>query len=139
MERPAATLVRFWTDACPHCAATLPALEGLRMQLPDLRVLAIYHPKPAGPVEQAAILSLAAGLGFHGTVALDPGWERLTRWRPVAGRSAPTSYSLLLDRDGIVRWVHPGPRLHPSDEPAHADADRAYAELERRARDLTSP
>ena len=45
-----ATLVRFWTDTCPYCEASLPALEELRLRHgpAGLATLAVYHPKPRG-------------------------------------------------------------------------------------------
>src|SRR6266481_4602893 len=41
-------LVRWWTDGCHYCAATLPALETLRNRYADrgLVVIGVYHPKP---------------------------------------------------------------------------------------------
>src|SRR3954469_1772358 len=42
------TLYRWWTDTCPFCAASLPAIETLRLRYgpQGFRVVAVYHPKP---------------------------------------------------------------------------------------------
>src|SRR3712207_6168809 len=42
------TLYRWWTNGCPHCERTLPAVEALRKEFEPkgLRVVAVYHPKP---------------------------------------------------------------------------------------------
>ncbi|UCF68493.1 MAG: redoxin domain-containing protein, partial [Acidobacteriota bacterium] len=38
-------LIRWWTDTCPYCEASLPALEKLRQRYADrgLVVVGIYH------------------------------------------------------------------------------------------------
>ena len=43
-------VVRFWTDACPFCARSLPALQALAEEFRDRPVtfVAIYHAKPPG-------------------------------------------------------------------------------------------
>ena len=38
---------------------------------------------------------------------------------------------LVVDRDGVIRHVHPGPEFPPSDDPAHASCDADYRALER--------
>lgn len=128
-ERP--TLVRFFTDSCPYCAASLPALEDLRARTPELAVLAVYHPKPAREVTLEDARAHARALGFEGPVAVDGHWATLRELAPLAGASAPTSISILLDRQGRARWFHPGPELFPSDVPADGLAAADFADLER--------
>ena len=117
------TLVRWFTDGCPHCAASLPALEELRATYADagLATLAVYHPKPPRETTAAEAEGHARDLGYGGPVATDGGWSKLQRLLPEAGRSRPTSASLLIDGAGAVRWSHPGPRLHASDEDPAAE------------------
>lgn len=114
-----ATLIRFWTDECPYCDASLPALERLREELGPrgLATLAIYHPKPPRQVSAEEIRAAAVARGYHGPLAADLEWKALERiW--LSGRTEPsaTSASFLLDRDGRIRFVHPGPLFHPSGE-----------------------
>src|SRR5437868_2933321 len=47
-KTPQVTLYRWWTDDCPYCEATLPAIETLRTKYEPrgLRVVAVYHAKP---------------------------------------------------------------------------------------------
>lgn len=47
-------------------------------------------------------------LGFQFPVVIDPEWRTLKRWWQEAGGGDWTSVSLLLDRDGRVRHIHPG-------------------------------
>ena len=39
--------------------------------------------------------------------------------------------SFLIDRDGMIRWVHGGGEYHPSADPAHARCTVQYRELEK--------
>src|SRR5882672_5278832 len=52
------TLYRWWTDTCPYCEATLPALEKLRKkyEAKGLKVVAVYHPKPPRDVADETII-----------------------------------------------------------------------------------
>jgi len=115
-----ATLVRFWTDGCPFCEASLPALEELRAELGPrgLATLAVYHPKPPRSVAEDEVVAAARERGYHGPLAIDADWSALDRfWLRDRDRGA-TSASLLLDREGVVRFVHPGPVFHPADSAA---------------------
>ncbi|MCB9898680.1 MAG: redoxin family protein [Planctomycetes bacterium] len=127
-----ATLVRFWTDTCPHCRRSLPALDALLHEFADdgLAGLAVYHPKPPRPVSDDVVSQAAAELGWTGAVAVDADWTSLQAiWLDGDERRAATSFSLLLDADGVVRFVHPGPDLFPSDDDLDAEAARDYATL----------
>jgi len=131
-DQPArATLIRFWTDTCPFCEASLPAIESLRKEFGSrgLRTIGIYHPKPPRTVTDAHVTEAAAHLGYHGPLAVDEQWAALQRmWLSGGGRRA-TSASLLLDESGVVRFVHPGPEFHPSDDPEHTGCDNDYRAL----------
>lgn len=127
------TLVRWWTDACPFCETSLPALESLRTRYAarGLAAVAVFHPKPPHAVSDAEVLAAAERLGWHGNVRVDEDWSVLDRnWRAGHERAA-TSVTFLLDAHGVVRWVHPGPELHPSGDPAHAACAADFARLER--------
>jgi thiol-disulfide isomerase/thioredoxin len=126
-----ATLVRFWTDTCPFCEASLPAVEALREEFGarGLATLGIYHPKPPRAVSDAEVVEAAARLGYHGPLAVDEQWAALERMWLSAGDRRATSASFLLDSSGVVRFVHPGPEFHPSLEPDHATCAADYRAL----------
>jgi thiol-disulfide isomerase/thioredoxin len=110
-----ATLVRFWTDTCPFCARSLPQIEELRDRLgPEgFEAIGVYHPKPPRTVTDEDVVAAAARLGFTGPVAVDDDWSSLRSiWLtpPNEGRRA-TSASFLVDAQGVVRFVHPGPEF----------------------------
>ena len=116
------TLYRWWTNTCPYCEASLPAIEKLRSRYAEdgLAVVAVYHPKPPRAVADETITTMARRLGYHGTIAVDEDWSELKRFY-LAGRARrATSVSFLVDASGTIRFVHPGPVLFPSDDPAFA-------------------
>ncbi len=123
-----ATLVRFWTDACPYCRASLPAIDRLRREHAPagLDTVAVYHPKPPRAVADADVERAARELGYEGALAVDADWELLRRLWLDTGERAATSATFLADADGVVRWVHPGPELFESDV---AELERAIEEL----------
>jgi len=132
---PRVTLYRWWTDKCPFCVASLPAIEELRLAFADrgLETIAVFHPKPpiaSGEIPLASIREAAAARGYHGRVASDLDWKLLDElWLSTGSRSA-TSASFLCDQSGTVRFVHPGPELHRSDEAQHALCDADFRALE---------
>lgn len=143
------TLYRWWTDTCPYCTASLPAVERLRETYAKrgLAVVAVYHPKPASrDVDPAAVQDRAHERGYRGAIAIDPRWSVLRRaYLDGRGRAA-TSISLLVDGEGVIRYVHPGPVYFPAaaqadtptgspPEPAADPADvQANADFEHLAR-----
>ena len=129
--KPKATLYRWWTDTCPHCEASLPAVETLRREYEarGLRVVAIYHPKPPRQVEDEAVLAAARRLGYGGQIAVDEDWSALKAAYLDSGRRGATSVTFLVDDRGIVRFVHPGPVYFPSTEPGKTTENRDYERL----------
>ena len=133
-----ATLYRWWTDGCPHCEKTLPAVEALRKKYgpKGLRVVAVYHPKPPRDVSDADIREAAKRMGYGGVIALDQDWSELKKFYLDTGDRPATSASFLVDREGVIRHVHPGPRFFPSEDPASAKEDADYRRLEGAVRQL---
>jgi peroxiredoxin len=90
-----------------------------------LTVVALYHHKGRGGANGAdpeAVATYAEELGFEFPVAIDPGWRTLRAWWLDGRPRAWTSVSFLLDRDGVIRHVHPGGQ--------YVEGDTAHAELE---------
>lgn len=127
-------LLRWWTEGCHFCAATLPELEALRRAHAErgLVVIGVFHPKPPREVSDRRIRAVAKKLGFSGPIAVDREWETLDRyWLGGHPDRNWTSVSFLIDRAGTIRWVHGGGEYHPSDDPAHARCDLQYRALEK--------
>ncbi len=138
-EKPAGTaaptLYRWWTNGCVFCQQTLPAIEQLRARYGDkgLQVVGVYHPKPPGEADDETIEQYARYLGYKGAIAVDEDWSALDLAFPPEGRKA-TSVSLLVDADGVIRFVHPGPVYFPSYEKDHARENADFALLDRAVR-----
>ena len=127
-------LLRWFTDGCHFCEATLPGLEELRSRYADrgLAVIGVYHPKPPRGVSDGFVRGVAKRLGFSGPLALDQGWKTLGRyWLDGNDQRSWTSVSFLIDRDGTIRWVHSGGEYHASADARHAACDEDWRELER--------
>lgn len=116
-SRGRVTFVRFFTDTCPFCRTTAPALAELHEEFGarGLQVIGIYHPKPRGrPVSRPDVQRFVNEHGWTFTVGIDEDWALMDAfWPPDDGRRY-TSFSMLIDRDGVIRYVHPGPEFHPS-------------------------
>lgn len=106
-----AVLVRWWTGPeCPYCAASAPYLvrwDGMYRRR-GLVVVGIYHHKSPVPLTRGHVAQLVERYGFRFPVAVDPGWRTLQRWWLEGRPQSWTSVSLLIDKRGTIRHVHPG-------------------------------
>lgn len=117
------TLIRWFTDTCPFCVNSAPALRALAERHPqDLEVRAIFHAKPRGrQVGDSEVRKVAQRLGLPFALGIDPDWSGLDRWWLAEGDKDYTSVTFLLDQDGVVRLVHNGGEFHTVDQ---VEADR---------------
>jgi thiol-disulfide isomerase/thioredoxin len=124
-------LVRwFMSTDCPYCSATAPALNQLHEDYAGrgLVVVGMYHHKNPTPLDVRAVRGWARDFGFQFPVAIDRDWRNLRRWWLDAGPRQFTSVSFLLDRDGIIRHIHPGGTM--------ALGSRDYAAMKGRVEEL---
>ncbi len=124
-------LVRWWTaPSCPYCAATAPALNEFHERYKDqgLVVVGLYHHKGGRPLGPAQVKRSSEKFGFRFPVAVDAGWKTLRRWWLDGGDRKWTSVSFLIDRRGVVRFVHPGGQ--------YAKGDRDYDMLKAKIEEL---
>ncbi len=140
-DRPAkakATLYRWWTDTCPYCRASLPAIETLRRKYGSkgLHVVGVYHPKPPRTVDDVAVRAAARQFGYGGVIAVDEDWSALNALYLSTGERRATSATFLVDADGVIRFVHPGPVFFHSDDPEFAVENDDYMKLERAIKTL---
>ncbi len=146
-DRGRPVLIRWWTDTCPFCVNSAPALRNLAERFGDaLVVRAIYHEKPPGrPVSDTSVRAAAERLGLPFLLGRDDQWGALSRWWLDAGGRTYTSVTFLVDAEGSIAAIHTGTEFH-GDEITAADCarhpDSCHAErdaLERAIGDLLTP
>jgi peroxiredoxin len=126
-------LIRWFSDECPLCKSTLPGLGRLyeTHRKAGLVVVGVYHPKPKPrAVSEQEVRKFAGTLGIRFPVTLDPDWTVLKRFWLNERPRAYTSVTFLIDRKGIIRWVHRGGEFHESADPEHKACDAAWRELQ---------
>ena len=117
-------LVRWWTAPnCRYCANTAPALNQLYRDYHKLglEIIGAYHHKSDEPLVPKEIAKQAREFGFQFPVAIDTDWHTVNRWWLEAHDRQFTSVSFLIDRRGVIRYIHPGGQ--------YAIGDRDFAEL----------
>jgi peroxiredoxin len=130
-------LVRFFMSAeCPYCRGTAPSLNELHRQFAPggLVVVGMFTPKPKPrPTSVDEVRDYVEAYGFRFPVAVDDDWSALRAlWLDRAPDATFTSSSLLIDKRGIVRHVHPGGIFAKdgSDPQARRDYERLRAAIE---------
>lgn len=104
-------LVRWWTAPhCPFCRASAGALNEFFERYKDqgLVVIGFYHHKAPTPLEPERVKTYSRRLGFQFPIAIDRQWQTLKDWWLNEGSQGWTSVSFLLDRQGVIRYIHPG-------------------------------
>ena len=132
-------LLRWWTDTCPYCARSAPALNEFHRLYADrgLTVIGMYHPKPVHrPIPVSGIREAAQERGFRFPIGIDRDWSVLRQWWLDGGRRRATSVSFLVDRRGVIRHVHPGPAYHREAVGGDEQPRRDFVELERMIEEL---
>ena len=124
-------LVRWWTETCPFCSRSAPTLNEFHDTFEDkgLVVIGMYHPKPPGPRSQKALEKAVKRLGFEFPIALDMNWSILKRYWLAKGGHRWTSVSFLIDKRGIIRYIHPGGDYYNGKDKTRTEPQRDYDEL----------
>lgn len=98
-------VVRWWTNGCPFCSGSAPALNELSRK--NVVMVGVYHPKPPRDVTADQVRGWAKDIHMPGALAVDRDWEVLRRWEGKE-KHGFTSLTFLLDKKGRIRHVHPG-------------------------------
>lgn len=127
-------LVRWWTDTCPFCASSAPTLRQLHEQYSGsgLKVIGVFHPKAGrdDPLDVERVQRAVESRQFLFPVAIDWEWQTgtLKDWWLTGPERPATSVTFLLDKSGIIRFIHPGMEYHDdngSEEHAMCSSDMA--------------
>ena len=111
-------LVRWWTETCPFCASSAPALRTIHEQYsPEgLTVIGVYHPKADrdGPLDIARVERAVEARELDFPIAIDWDWRNgmLADWWLTGPERPATSVTFLLDKSGVIQFVHPGMEYH---------------------------
>jgi peroxiredoxin len=105
--------IRFFMDSnCPFCRASAPHLNQLHEAYKDqgLVVIGMYTPKPRPrPTETSVVQQHVKEYGFSFPVAVDDDWTTLKKyWLDRVPEAEYTSVSFLIDKKGMIRFIHPG-------------------------------
>ncbi len=122
-------LVRwFMSTECPLCSATAPSLRAFDEEFRDrgLSVIGLYHHKDDAPLEPAKVETYVRKYGYEFPVAIDTDWRTLKDWWLDGHSRTFTSVSFLIDKQGTIRFIHPGGKY----EPGGVDERRMRAKLE---------
>ena len=132
-------LIRWWTGTCPFCIASAPALNEFHNAYNDkgLQLIGMYHPKPPSKKMPLSDIQEAVGrLGFQFPIAVDDDWASLKKYWLNHTTKSFTSVSFLLDKKGVIRYVHPGPEFHSGNKEGHERCASDYRELKSMIEDL---
>ena len=111
-------LVRWFTDTCPFCASSAPALRSLHEEYANsgLTVIGVFHPKDGrdDPLDIQRVQSVVEDRDFKFPVAIDWKWRTgtLKDWWLTGPKRPATSVTFILDKSGVIQFVHPGMEYH---------------------------
>ncbi len=119
-------LIRWFTEGCPFCSATAPALNNFYQQYHDqgLEVIGFYHHKSNEPLDVERVHRYAQQIKFNIPVAIDYDWQTLKNWWLDESTFRWTSVSFLIDRQGNIQYVHPGGVYQEGDQEYKALQDK---------------
>ncbi|MBK9270845.1 MAG: redoxin domain-containing protein [Saprospiraceae bacterium] len=126
-------LIRWWTDECIFCIASADALNEWHQTLSDsgLVVLGIYHPKPAPrKLEENEVYEYIKDKNFTFPIAEDAQWKNLNRYWLEDGPKDFTSVSFLLDKKGVIRYIHEGGEYHKDFVEGHSECIRQFNRID---------
>lgn len=115
-------LVRWWTETCPFCASSAPALRALNEQYAPqgLTVIGVYHPKADrdSPLNVERVERAVEARELDFPIAIDWDWRNgvLADWWLTGHDRPATSVTFLLDKSGLIQFIHPGMEYHETDQ-----------------------
>lgn len=111
-------LVRWFTDTCPFCASSTPALRQLYDEYTDkgLKVIGVFHPKAGrdDPLNMQRVEDVVEARGFKFPIAIDWDWRNgtLKDWWLTGPKRPGTSVTFIIDKSGVIQFIHPGMEYH---------------------------
>jgi peroxiredoxin len=125
-------LLRFWLIGCSYCTRTAPALRDLSLRYKDrgLVVVGLHHPKSEAARDPDAVRRAVRSLRLDFPIGLDNEWQTVRAYGVGSVFERFTSVSFVIDRRGVIRFVHDGGEFHEGGGPEHADCQAACRAVE---------
>jgi peroxiredoxin len=126
-----AVLLRFWLVDCSMCRQTAPALNELweTYGARGLTVVAIHHPKSEDARDPAVVRAAMREYAFRFPVGIDQDWNTVRAYGVGTHFRRYTSVSILIDRHGVIRFVHDGGKFHRGGGKGHERCNRSFEAL----------
>jgi peroxiredoxin len=111
-------LVRWFTDTCPFCASSTPALRQLYDEYTDkgLKMIGVFHPKAGrdDPLDIQRVEHVVEARDFKFPIAIDWDWRNgtLKDWWLTGPKRPGTSVTFIIDKSGVIQFIHPGMEYH---------------------------
>ncbi len=117
-------LVRFWLVGCPFCINSAPSLVEFHKEYREmgLVIIGIHHPKSKETMDNNLVKKQAKVFGFEFPIAQDLEWKTINSYWLGGKKRSFTSSSILLDKNGIIQFVHDGGEFFKSDYDLKANA-----------------
>jgi len=127
-------LVRFWTNGCPFCVKSLPAMQQLADEFrgKPVTIIGAYHSKPfksERPWKQAVDTANKWGVKFP--LAYDRQWKTVFGWWLKGHKRKATSASFVIDAEGKFAHVHAGPVFYPSEKAYDKQENEDFIQIRR--------
>ena len=118
-------LIRFWLVDCPYCYNSAPSLVEFNNEYrkQGLVIIGVHHPKSERTKNIELVKKRAEQFGFKFPVAQDTDWETINAYWLGGRERSFTSSSILIDKEGIIRYVHEGGEYFRSETNKKANTD----------------
>ncbi|CAN5118853.1 hypothetical protein BH10CYA1_BH10CYA1_34950 [soil metagenome] len=128
-------LIRFWLADCPLCENSAAALNYLneKYETAGLVVIGIHHAKSEATKKTSVVEKSAKRLGFKFPIAQDTDWKTIDAFWLGKTKRKYTSATFLIDKAGLICWLHDGGTLSMS-----GDGNAAFVRLKGKIESLLS-
>ena len=117
-------LIRFCLVGCPFCINSAPSLVEFHKKYADkgLVIIGVHHPKSEQTKNNELVKKQAKVFGFEFPIAQDLEWRTINSYWLGGKKRSFTSSSILIDKNGIIQFVHDGGEYFRSDYDLKANA-----------------
>lgn len=133
-------LLRFWTAGCPYCTRTAPVLQKVWEEYEErgVVVVALHHPKSEVGRLKETVTEAVKDFDWTFPVGIDDAWDTVRKYGVGKTFKRFTSITFLIDKQGIIRFVHDGGEFHEGGGSDHQDCNDAWNAVRATLNDLVS-